>query len=76
MQKKIPGLKELENAKSILLKEEEEVESQYRVIRDEINKIETTLANLRKQREQLTDEIHALDIKVNELDIKYFKLKK
>ena len=72
---KIPGLKELENAKSILLKEEEEVESQYRVIRDEINKIETTLANLRKQREQLTDEIHALDIKVNELDINISNLK-
>lgn len=66
---KVPGLKDLENAKSILLKEEEEIESQYRVIREEINKIETNLANLRKQREKLTDEIHALDIKVSELDI-------
>ena len=72
---KVPGLKELENAKSLLLKEEEEIESQYRVIRDEINKIETNLANFRKQREQLTDEIHALDIKVNELDINISNLK-
>ena len=72
---KVPGLKDLENAKSILLKEEEKIESQYMVIRDEINKIETNLANLRKQREQLTDEIHALDIKVNELDINISNLK-
>lgn len=72
---KVPGLEELENAKSIMLKEEEEIESQYIIIRDEINKIETNLANLRKQREQLTDEIHALDIKVNELDIKISNLK-
>ena len=38
---KIPGLKELENGKSVLLKEEEEIESQYRSIKDQINKIET-----------------------------------
>jgi len=72
---KIPRLAELENAKKVLLKEGEEIESQYRAIRDEINKIEANLSNLRKQRERLTDEIHALDIKVNELDINISNLK-
>ncbi len=72
---KIPGLKELESNKEALLKEEEEIESQYRSIRDEINKFESTLANLRKQRERLTDEIHSLDMKINELDINLSNLK-
>lgn len=72
---KIPGLKEIENIKSDLLKEEEEIESQYKMIRNEISRIETNLANLRKQREQLTDEIHLLDMKINELDINISNLK-
>ena len=72
---KIPKLTELENTKGALLKEEEEIEFQYKAIRDEINKIDANLSNLRKQREQLTDEIHALDIKVNELDINISNLK-
>lgn len=72
---KVPGLKDFENAKSALLKEEEDIESKHRIIRDQINKIETNLTNLRKQREQLTEEIHALDMKVNELDINISNLK-
>lgn len=72
---KIPGLKEIENIKSDLLKEEDEIESQYKIIRDEISRIETSLTNLRKQREQLTDEIHLLDMKINELDINISNLK-
>ncbi len=72
---KIPGLKELESGKSVLLKEEEEIESQYRSIKDQINKIEIYLAALRKQRTQLTDEIHALDLKINELDINISNIK-
>jgi chromosome segregation protein len=72
---KVPKLSELEKVKSSLLKEEEEIEFQYGLIRDEINKLEINLASLRKQREQLTDEIHALDIKVNELDVNISNLK-
>jgi chromosome segregation protein len=72
---KVPKLSELEKVKSSLLKEEDEIEFQYGLIRDEINKLEINLASLRKQREQLTDEIHALDIKVNELDVNISNLK-
>lgn len=69
------GLDELDSAKVILIKEEEEIEEQHRTIRGEINKIENNLTSLRKQREQLTDEIHALDMKINELDINLSNLK-
>ena len=72
---KVPGLKELEYAKLVVFKEEEEIESRYRVIRDTINKIETNLTHLRKQKEQLTDEIHVLDIKISEFDINISNLK-
>ncbi len=72
---KVPVLKELENSKSVLLNEENEIEVQYKEIRNEITRIETTLTNLRKQKEQLTDEIHALDIKINEIDINISNLK-
>ena len=72
---KIPELKELENIKQSLLKEEEEIESQYKVTRDKITNIENELTNLRKQRELFTEEIHTLDIKVNELEINISNLK-
>jgi chromosome segregation protein len=72
---KIPELKVLENFKSILIKEEEEIEVRYKTIRDEINGIEAGLTNLRKEREKLTEEIHVLDMKINELEINISNLK-
>lgn len=72
---KIPGLKEFEDAKLIMIKEEEEIETKYRQRRTEISMIETELTNLRKQKEKLTEEIHSLDIKLNELEINITNLK-
>lgn len=73
--KNIPELKDLEIIKQSLLKEEDEIESQYKVTKDKITNVENELTNLRKQRELSTEEIHALDIKVNELEINISNLK-
>lgn len=72
---KLPLLEELDHSKIVLLKEEEDIEAKYHSVREEINKADLSLSNLRKQRERLTDEIHVLDIKVNELDINISNLK-
>ena len=60
----------LSSEKTVLMKEEEELDSVYKEIEGRINELEEKQNSLRKQREQVSDEIHASDIKINELGIK------
>jgi chromosome segregation protein len=75
IEEKLPELKKYENDKSALLQEEQEIESRFYSVKENINNIEKDLTSLRKKRELLTDEIHGLDIKINELDINISNLK-
>lgn len=63
-------LSDLETIKSELLNSEAEIDSRYRTLRTEMTSIENRLDSLRKERENISDGIHSLEIRLNELAFK------
>ncbi len=63
-------LSELETIKTELLNSEAEIDSRYKILRSEIIFIENRIDSLRKEREKISDNIHSIEIKLNELKIK------
>lgn len=63
-------LADLEKAKEDLIKDEDEIDSRYKALRTEITDRENLLRTLRAQRDNVSEEIHSIEIKLNELDIK------
>ena len=61
---------ELEQIKSVLTFEEAEIDNRYKSIRAEITEAENKLSQFRKEREALSEEIHAAEMKLGELKIK------
>ena len=68
-------LDELEEKKKILLGEEEKIEGEYTEIKLKISDIETGQNQLRKERENVLDEIHHSEMKLNELSLKMENLR-
>lgn len=68
-------LDELSAKKNLLMKEEHELDEQYKAIRNQIAEMEKTQSGFRKEREAVADQIHSSDIKLNELGIKIENLK-
>jgi len=63
------SLSNLEQAKEDLVKAETEIDSRYKSLRSEMNEKENELSLLRKKREEISEEIHSIEIKLNELKI-------
>jgi chromosome segregation protein len=63
------SLTDLEQAKEDLIKAEIEIDSRYKSLRSEMNEKENELSLLRKKREEISEEIHSIEIKLNELKI-------
>jgi len=61
---------ELDEIKNVFNKQLEEIESRYTELREDVNKKESALRGLRKERETVSDNIHKMDISIKELDIK------
>lgn len=61
---------ELDEIKNVFNKQLEEIESRYAELREDVNKKESALRGLRKERETVSDNIHKMDISIKELDIK------
>ena len=67
-------LDELEQARIVLMEEQNEINSEYKAVRAQISELENKQNSLRKEREKLADEIHSSDIKLNELGMKISNL--
>jgi chromosome segregation protein len=67
-------LEELEFRRIVLKKEEEEIEKNFKEIKGDISQRESSLSRLHKDKDSVTDEIHAKDIKLNELIMKMSNL--
>jgi chromosome segregation protein len=63
-------LEELEFRRSVLKKEEEDIEGRFKEIKNNISGMESSLSRLHKEKDFISDEIHARDIKLNELTMK------
>jgi chromosome segregation protein len=62
-------LADLESAREEIVEAETEVESRYKSLRTEMGERENGLITLRKKREEISEEIHSTEIKLNELKI-------
>ncbi len=60
----------LEVQKEVLLKEENQLDEEYKAIRSQINELETNQKNFRTERDTVSDEIHHAEMTLNELGIK------
>ena len=65
---------ELERTKEVLLREENEIDSEYKAVRAQITEMERKQSQFRKERENVADEIHSADMKLSELGIKISNL--
>jgi chromosome segregation protein len=74
IEEKQAELHEFESAKEILLKDETEIDSQYKSIQSEISDKESRQNNFRKDRDIVSEEIHSAEIKLNELGMKISNL--
>lgn len=72
--KNILELKNLNEHKEILLKEENEIDEKYKLLQNQISETESEQQVLRKNKEDLSDLIHASDMQLNELGIKISNL--
>ena len=70
LEEKKLDLEEFEDGKNKLLKEENEIDSEFKSLRAMINEKETAQNRFRKEREIVSDEIHSHDMKLNELGMK------
>jgi chromosome segregation protein len=69
LEEKLIELDDLADTKNVLLKEENEIDSEFKSIKGIIAEKESALNNLRKNRESVSDEIHFSEIKLNELSL-------
>jgi chromosome segregation protein len=69
------GLAKLEEGKSILLNEENEIDEKYKSVRLKISEIEDEQNALRKDREVISESIHASEMSINEYGLKIENLK-
>lgn len=60
---------QLKVEKSTLISDEEELDSAYKEIQNQINELEESQNAIRKDREQVSENIHSSEIKINELRI-------
>ena len=65
---------ELAAEKTVLKNEEEKLDIAYKGIQEQINELEEKQNSLRTEREQISDEIHSSEIRINELGIKLSNL--
>ncbi len=63
------SLADLESSREELIKAETEIDNRYKSLRSEMNEREDELKALRKNREVIAEEIHLIEIKLNELKI-------
>lgn len=64
------ALNELDKTKEDLQKSEAEIDSRYKFLREEMTSSENTLDTFRNDREKVSDTIHSIELKLNELRIK------
>ena len=69
LEEKLAELDDLGTAKSKLLKEESEIDSEFKSIKAIITEKELKQNSLRKERETVSEEIHYSEIKLNELSL-------
>ncbi|MBU1099884.1 MAG: chromosome segregation protein SMC [Bacteroidetes bacterium] len=67
-------LDELNELKTILVKDENEINDRLKVIKSESNALETSLNALRKEREEVSESIHSVEIKINQIDMRVEQL--
>ena len=69
LEEKLIELDELSETKELLLRKENEIDSEFQTIRAVIEEKEMKLDSLRKERELISDKIHISEIKLNELNL-------
>jgi chromosome segregation protein len=69
LEEKLIELDELSETKELLLRKENEIDSEFRTIRAVIEEKELKEDSLRKERELVSDKIHHSEIKLNELNL-------
>ena len=69
-EEKVVELSELEETQHKLVNEENEINTKLKGIKSEAGEKEKQITDLRKNRDWLSDEIHSIDIKVNEISLK------
>lgn len=74
IEEKQEELHELDSAKSILMKQESEIDAEHKTIQAEISEKESDQSKFRKERDVVSDEIHSAEIKLNELGMKISNL--
>jgi chromosome segregation protein len=63
-------LNDLEERKAVLITEENEIDSRFKAIKSQISEMEDKQNQIRKERENVSDEIHSSDMKLSELGMK------
>jgi chromosome segregation protein len=63
-------LEELEFRRAVLRKEEEAIEVKFIEVKSESSQRESTLSQLHKEKDRVSDDLHTQDIKINELRMK------
>jgi len=67
-------LNELNHGKNLLLKEESEIDSEFKALRSRINEMENSQNQLRKERDTTSDSIHMAEMKLSELGMQITNL--
>jgi len=75
MEEKYTELSELESEKEILIKDENEIDGKYKSSQSEISGLEDNREQIQKDKEVISEQMHAADIKLNELNMKISNLK-
>ena len=70
LEEKLVELEELSETKELLLRKENEVDSEFQTIRAVIEEKELKQDSLRKERDSVSDKIHISEIKLNELNLR------
>ena len=68
-------LNDLEAEKEVLIKDEQEIDSKYKLSQSEISELENNREQIQKEKEENSEHMHSADIRLNELNIKISNLK-
>ncbi len=68
-------LNDLEAEKEILLKDEQEIDTKYKLSQSEISELENNREQVQKDKEENSEQMHSADIKLSELNMKISNLK-
>ncbi len=68
-------LDEINGRRNVLIQQENEIEEKLKALKEEASKYESAVTVLRNERQELSDSIHEIDIKLNELGIRLEGLK-